>query len=100
VWSSGAGTAIEVLRCHKPLVVVVNDELMDNHQTELADALNREGYLLSCCPEQEDMVQTLHKLPSTRFRPFPGPDWTAFPLFLDHVLFSTPPPSTRLPHSE
>jgi beta-1,4-N-acetylglucosaminyltransferase len=30
---------METLRAHKPLIVVVNDALMDNHQQELAKAM-------------------------------------------------------------
>lgn len=47
---AGAGSCLEVLIANKPLVAVVNDRLMDNHQTELAEQLNRDGYLLYCTP--------------------------------------------------
>jgi UDP-N-acetylglucosamine transferase subunit ALG13 len=33
---AGAGSVLEALHAHKSLLVVVNDSLMDNHQTELA----------------------------------------------------------------
>eukprot|EP00523_Entomoneis_sp_CCMP467_P013029 CAMPEP_0168800598 /NCGR_PEP_ID=MMETSP0725-20121227/19096_1 /TAXON_ID=265536 /ORGANISM="Amphiprora sp., Strain CCMP467" /LENGTH=183 /DNA_ID=CAMNT_0008852235 /DNA_START=1121 /DNA_END=1672 /DNA_ORIENTATION=+ len=43
---SGAGTVSEVLQQEKPrLVVVVNTLLMDNHQLELAHAMQRREYL-------------------------------------------------------
>ena len=44
---AGAGSIIESLRLLKPLVVVVNESLMDNHQTELASAMEAERYLIS-----------------------------------------------------
>lgn len=46
----GAGTVIETLSAGKPLIVVVNDTLMGNHQTELADRLAKDGVLLSSTP--------------------------------------------------
>lgn len=58
---------------------------MNNHQTELADALRSEEYLLSCRPDQ--MVQTLRQLPVTRFRPFPEAKGDKFKLVLDQILF-------------
>ena len=37
---------MEALSLQKPLIVVVNDMLMDNHQTELARQLAKDGHLL------------------------------------------------------
>lgn len=48
---AGAGSCIEVLTCKKPLIVVVNDKLMHNHQTELAQQLYIDGHLLYCTPK-------------------------------------------------
>ena len=42
---AGAGTITEVLQKGKPLLVVVNEILMENHQTEVARAFNKLGLL-------------------------------------------------------
>lgn len=44
----GAGSCLETLEKGKPLIVVINDKLMDNHQLELAKQLHRDGYVFYC----------------------------------------------------
>lgn len=41
----GSGTILDVLRSGRPLIVVPNPTLMDNHQEELALQLDRLGHL-------------------------------------------------------
>lgn len=48
----GAGSILEAVKYKKRLVVVVNESLQDNHQTELADAMRDMGYCLSTTPAQ------------------------------------------------
>lgn len=42
---AGAGTIMEVLQFGKPLLVVVNEILMENHQTEVARAFHQQNLL-------------------------------------------------------
>lgn len=57
---AGAGSCIEVLTAKKQLIVVVNDNLMHNHQTELAQQLSIDGHLLYCFPKT--LADTLNDL--------------------------------------
>ncbi|KZM28482.1 carbohydrate binding [Ascochyta rabiei] len=43
---AGSGSILDALRFHLPLIVVPNTSLLDNHQEELAVAMERSGYLL------------------------------------------------------
>ena len=45
---AGAGSVFETLRSVTPLLVVVNERLMDNHQVELAEELAERGCLRWC----------------------------------------------------
>jgi len=45
---AGAGSVMDCLEARRPTLVVINDQLMDNHQTELAHKLAEEGYLHYC----------------------------------------------------
>ncbi|XP_018589245.1 UDP-N-acetylglucosamine transferase subunit ALG13 homolog isoform X1 [Scleropages formosus] len=45
---AGAGSCLETLGAGRPLLVVVNDRLMDNHQLELARQLHADSHLLYC----------------------------------------------------
>lgn len=65
---AGAGTCIDVLTENVPLVVVVNDQLMDNHQTELADQLASDGYIVACTPD--GLAKKLGELTRIQFRPY------------------------------
>lgn len=42
----GSGSILDALRFQKRLIVVPNEALMDNHQKELSEELERQGYLV------------------------------------------------------
>lgn len=42
---AGTGSILDALRLHKPLLVVTNQQLMDDHQEEVASQFEKEGYL-------------------------------------------------------
>lgn len=43
---AGSGTILDALRVSVPLIVVPNEELLDNHQVELAEALAEQEYVV------------------------------------------------------
>ena len=67
---AGAGSIFESVRARRRLLVVVNPELMDNHQVELAEAMAERGHLSWTLPG--GVVESLRALPET-FMPLEDP---------------------------
>ncbi|PON56551.1 Glycosyl transferase [Trema orientale] len=53
---AGSGSIFETLRLCKPLVVVVNEDLMDNHQSELAEELAERKHLYCARPQTLNQI--------------------------------------------
>ena len=83
---AGAGTALEVLRKGKPLICVINDDLMNNHQAELAEELSRGGHVLSATPSTLGAV--FSEAQFDKLTPFPAVDTAVFRDFLGAVACS------------
>ncbi|XP_054070731.1 putative bifunctional UDP-N-acetylglucosamine transferase and deubiquitinase ALG13 [Rissa tridactyla] len=81
---AGAGSCLETLEKGKPLVVVINEKLMNNHQLELAKQLHRDGHVLCC--NCSTLVETLQSMDLSTLKPFPPGQPEKFALFLDKVV--------------
>jgi UDP-N-acetylglucosamine transferase subunit ALG13 len=83
---AGAGSVFESLRAHKPLLVVVNTALADNHQVEIAAALGQgQGGHLAWC-EPSGLVAALAALDPAALRRLPPPDATRFTAAVDALM--------------
>ncbi|XP_041111996.1 UDP-N-acetylglucosamine transferase subunit ALG13 homolog isoform X2 [Polyodon spathula] len=81
---SHAGSCLETLGAGTPLLVVVNDQLMNNHQLELARQLHRDGHLYYCtCRTLSD---TLKKMDLSALNPFLPGQTEKFAAFLDKAV--------------
>lgn len=81
---AGAGSITEALTLHKKVMVVVNESLMDNHQSELARAVVDKGYCFSTSPEC--LVVDLAGADFSSIVDYPPVDYSAFPKILDELL--------------
>lgn len=81
---AGAGTCLEVLKKQKPLIVVINEDLMDNHQIELADELQKYGYLYYCTCET--LASLLAKVDLSSLKKYPECNSAVFGQYVDKCM--------------
>ncbi|KAG5929518.1 hypothetical protein E4U53_002435 [Claviceps sorghi] len=58
---AGTGTILDAWRLEVPLVVVPNTALLDDHQTELAVHLSKQGYAVMSSPSAHHLQEAVHK---------------------------------------
>ncbi len=81
---AGAGSCLEALSVAKPLIVVVNQKLMGNHQLELAEKLHSEGHVFMCYPET--LKTTIVDFRTSKFQKFPINNPLAFSAYLEKLM--------------
>ena len=84
---AGAGTVHEATKLHKQLVVVINTELMDNHQLELAHAMgNRKHLFVVDSAKDLESMETWDAFEKFVPEPYQGGDAHDFPRVIDSLM--------------
>ncbi|GMK55021.1 hypothetical protein CspeluHIS016_0200770 [Cutaneotrichosporon spelunceum] len=80
---AGSGSILTALRVPRPLLVVPNPTVMDDHQHELADALKAGDYL--SVSSVDDLVLGVNEMFKTEHKPFPPAKPERFAAVLDET---------------
>ncbi|KAJ3517050.1 hypothetical protein NM208_g14762 [Fusarium decemcellulare] len=59
---AGTGTILDAWKLGLPLVVVPNTKLLNDHQTEMAKHLSKEGYAIMSSGSVDDLQEAIHKV--------------------------------------
>ncbi|CAA3016704.1 UDP-N-acetylglucosamine transferase subunit ALG13 homolog [Olea europaea var. sylvestris] len=81
---AGSGSIFETLQLKKPLIVVVNEDLMDNHQSELAEELAERKHLF--CARPQTLYQTISEMDPESLTVYQPGDATPVAKFISRFL--------------
>ncbi|KAI7892947.1 glycosyltransferase family 1 protein [Mucor mucedo] len=81
---AGSGTILQALRLNKKLIVVVNKALMDNHQNQIAQAMESRNYAV--CSDIDDLLSTIQRVQKTSFELFPVAKPEIFAAIVDEQM--------------
>ncbi|CCH46712.1 N-acetylglucosaminyltransferase [Wickerhamomyces ciferrii] len=79
---AGTGSILDSLRLQKPLIVVINTNLMNNHQLEIANELENSNHLIKSSSEISDLLNKIDKIQITTLVSLPKPDFSV----IDNIL--------------
>ncbi|KAH3673745.1 hypothetical protein WICMUC_003488 [Wickerhamomyces mucosus] len=71
---SGTGSILDSLRLNKKLIVVINENLMDNHQLEIANELFNQNCLRKSTPSLDELIENVVKIENEELSPLPKPN--------------------------
>lgn len=71
---AGTGSILDCLTAKKPLIVVVNTDLMDNHQLEIANAFKRGDHLIVSTAQNEQLAGAIKEAGHFNFKPLKQSD--------------------------
>jgi len=81
---AGSGTILDVLRRGKPLIIVPNPTLLDNHQEDMAHAMGTLGYAKTSTVN--GLSQSIMDLGTSKLVPFPPFDGSKFRRLMDQEM--------------
>lgn len=81
---AGAGTILDALRQGKPMIVVPNPTLLDDHQGELSSRLDALGYLTATTVD--NLAATISAFDPSSLIPFPPFDGSRFRRLIDQEM--------------
>ncbi|KAJ4157178.1 N-acetylglucosaminyldiphosphodolichol N-acetylglucosaminyltransferase catalytic subunit alg13 [Fusarium falciforme] len=59
---AGTGTILDAWKLGLPIIVVPNTQLLNDHQTEMAKHLSKEGYAIMSTGSVDDLQEAMHKV--------------------------------------